>query len=450
LDGVRSTDWAPIVRQAPGADGVSQRRSEPSPTRSLCHHLVMVTGTLSGPAVAEEIPRRPPGGPFTRRQRSSDAALAFIVLVFEVIGVLSRAVDESGQFSLSMFGEVPAATYLLLVASSTALLWRRSRPLIALAATLTASVVWDVMGLAEGPSLAIFVSLYGVGRYITHNRTSLLAVIAAVVVVVADDLLVEREPVSVVGLSMGLVLAAWYVGRRVRGRGEYLALVEERAEFLQRDRAAEARRAVDEERARIARELHDLVAHRVSMMTVQAGAAQTVAVRDPERAIRAMKAVEDEGRGALEELREILGVLRADASQQGLAPIHGLAEIPGLVAEMREAGMDVVLSNDGVPDRLPTGVDLAAYRIVQEALTNVLKHAGPDPKAEVRVSNGNQMLEIEVTDRGAGASTLPGAGQGLVGMRERAALLDGTFEAGPRPGGGFRVMARIPSGPRPA
>ncbi len=407
----------------------------------------MVTGTLSGAAVAEEVPGRPPGGPFSRWRRASDVALAVIVLVFEVVGVLSRAVDESGEFSLSVVGDVPAATYLFLLASSTALLWRRSRPLVVLAATLMASVVWDVLGLAGGPSLAIFVALYGVGRYITDNRRSFLAVTAAVVAVVADDLLVEREPVSVVGLSIGLVLAAWYVGRRVKGRGEYLALVEERAEFLQRDRAAQARRAVVEERARIARELHDLVAHRVSMMTVQAGAAQTVAVRDPERAIRAMKAVEDEGRGALEELREILGVLRADASQDGLAPIHGLAEIPGVVAEMRAAGMDVVLSNDKVPAGLPTGVDLAAYRIVQEALTNVVKHAGPAAKAEVRISSGQQMLEIEVTDRGAGVSTLPGAGQGLVGMRERAALLGGTFEAGPRPGGGFRVRARIPVGP---
>jgi signal transduction histidine kinase len=406
----------------------------------------MVTGALSGPAMAEDLPRPPLGGPFTRWQRSADVALAAVVFLLEVVGVLSRAVDESGEFSLSMFGAVPAAIYLLLVASSTALLWRRSRPLIVLAATLIASVVWDVMALADGPSLAIFVALYGVGRYVTDNRSSLLAVTGALVAVVADDLLVEGEPVSVVGLSMGLVCAAWYVGRRVKGRGDYLALVEERAEFLQRDRAAAARRAVDEERARIARELHDLVAHRVSMMTVQAGAAQTVAVRDPERAVRAMKAVEEEGRGALEELREILGVLRADASQQGLTPIHGLAEIPRLVAELRGAGVDVVLSDDGVPDGLPTGVDLAAYRIVQEALTNVVKHAGPAPKAEVRLSNGNRVLEIEVTDRGVGVSTLPGAGQGLVGMRERAALLRGTFEAGPRPGGGFRVMARIPSG----
>jgi signal transduction histidine kinase len=375
--------------------------------------------------------------------------LAVIVFVLEVIGILSRAVNESGEFSISMLGDEPAATYLLLAASSIALLWRKSQPLVVMFATLGASLVWDVIGLAGGPSLAIFVSLYGVGRYIADNRTSFLAVAAALVLVVANDL-IESEPVSVIGVSLALVLLAWYVGRRVRGRRAYLALVEERAKYLERERAAEAQRAVDEERTRIARELHDLVAHRVSMITVQAGAAQTVAVSDPERALRAMEAVEKEGREALEELRQVLGVLRADGERDGLVPLHGLADIPDLVAEMRGAGIDVSLSIEGVPAGLPARVDLAAFRIVQEALTNVVKHGGPDPRAEVRLSSDDQMLIIEVTDRGSGVSTLPGSGQGLAGMRERAALLGGAFEAGPRPGGGFQIMARVPLEPRPA
>lgn len=411
--------------------------------QSLCHHLVMVSGTASGPASPREDPTRPRGGPFTLWPHVSDAVLAAIVFVLEVAGILGRAVDESGEFSLSMLGDVAPATYLLLAASSIALLWRRSRPLIVLGATLTASLVWDVIRLADGPSLAIFISLYGVGRYVEEDRTSILAVASALIVVVADDL-IEGEPASSVGLSLGLVFLAWYVGRRIEGRREYLALLEERAEYLERERAAEAQRAVAEERTRIARELHDLVAHRVSMITVQAGAAQTVAASDPERALRAMRAVEEAGREALEELRQVLGVLRADGEHEGVVPMHGLADIPDLVAEMRRAGMDVSLCNDGAPDHLPTRVDLASYRIVQEALTNVLKHAGPDPKAEVRLSGADQMLDIEVTDRGSGVATLPGSGQGLVGMRERAALLGGAFEAGPRPGGGFRIMARLP------
>lgn len=408
------------------------------------HHQVMVTDTTSDPSVPREQPTSPGRGPFTIWPRSSDAGLAVIAFVLEVIGIIARAVNESGDFSISMLGDVPAATYLLLAASSIALLWRRSWPLIVLGATLTASVVWDVIGLADGPSLAILISLYGVGRYVEEDRRNLLGVAAAVIVVVADDLMIEGEQLSVVGLSIALVLLAWYLGRRVRARREYLALVEERTEFLERARVAEAQRAVDEERARIARELHDVVAHRVSMITVQAGAAQTVAVSDPERAARAMAAVEVAGREALEELRQVLGLLRGPDEREGLVPVHGLKDIPDLVADMRSAGMDVSLSNEETPDVVPARVDLASYRIVQEALTNVLKHAGPKSEAVVRLSSEDRFLNIEVTDSGSGASTLPGSGQGLVGMRERATLLGGTFEAGPRPSGGFRVIARLP------
>lgn len=402
----------------------------------------MATGTSSGAAVPyeESTPRHL--GPFIRWPRSSDAVLATVVFVLEVIGILVRTANESGEFTLSMLGDVPAATYLLLAASSVALLWRRRRPLIVLLATLTAGLVWDVIGLAYGPSLAIFVSLYGVGRYIADTRTSLLAVAAALILVVADDV-IEGESVSVFGFSLAVVLVGWYLGTLIKGRREYLALVEERAEYLERAQAAEAQRAVDEERTRIARELHDLVAHRVSMMTVQAGAAQTVAASDPARAVRAMEAVEQAGREALDELRQVLGVLRPDGHREALGPMHGLADIPGLVREMNDAGLKVSLSNDIVDD-VPAKVDLATYRIVQEALTNVVKHAGPDPTAEVRLSANDQMLTIEVTDRGSGLSTLPGSGHGLLGMRERAGLLGGTFEAGPRPEGGFRIMARLP------
>jgi signal transduction histidine kinase len=403
----------------------------------------MVTGTSSGGAVPPLGPTRPRQGPFTRWPRASDALLAVIVFLLEVVGILGRAADEAGTFDLSMLGDVTMVTYLLLAVSSIALLWRRDRPLAVLATTLIASLVWDVSGLAGGASLAIFISLYGVGRYVDDQRTTLVAVAAAMGLALADDI-VEGEDVTVMVASVAVVAAAWYVGRRVRGRGAYLALLEERAEYLEREQVAEAQRAVDEERTRIARELHDLVAHRVSMITVQAGAAQTVALSDPERAIRAMEAVEEAGREALDELRQVLGVLRSDDDRKGLAPMHGFAEIPGLVEDMRDAGMDVSLSSTGDPCDLPAKLDLASYRIAQEALTNVLKHAGPDSEAEVRLSTDDGMLTIEVTDRGSGDTTMPGSGNGLIGMRERAALLGGTFEAGPRPGGGFRISARLP------
>jgi signal transduction histidine kinase len=300
-----------------------------------------------------------------------------------------------------------------------------------------------VSGLAGGPSLAIFISLYGVGRNVNDQQTNLLAVAAAMGLAVADDL-VEGEDLPVMAISVAVVALAWYVGQRVRARGAYLALLEERTVYLEREQVAEAQRAVDEERTRIARELHDVVAHRVSMITVQAGAAQTVAFTDPERASRAMEAVEEAGREALDELRQILGVLRAEGDGEGLVPTHGFEDIPSLVASMRDAGMDVSLTSNGTSRDLPARLDLASYRIVQEALTNVLKHAGPNAEAEVRLSADDGMLIIEVSDRGKGATTLPGSGNGLVGMRERAALLGGTFESGPRRGGGFRISARLP------
>ncbi|MGD2043675.1 MAG: sensor histidine kinase [Acidimicrobiia bacterium] len=375
---------------------------------------------------------------------AADAGLAVLAFVLEVVGILARAVNESGAFSLSMLGDIPVATYLLLAVSSVALLWRRNHPLAVLAATLTAAMVWDLLSLANGPSLAILISLYGVGRFVEEDRTNILAVVAAMIITVADDLLIEGEDASVVVLSLGLVFLAWYVGRRMEGRREYLALLEERAEYLERERVAEAQRAVTEERTRIARELHDVVAHRVSMITVQAGAAQTVAVSDPDRAVRAMEAIEGEGREALEELRQILGVLRSEGGGTDLLPVHGLADIGDLVAEMSSAGMEVSLFNDVDPGDIPAQLDLASYRIVQEALTNVVKHGGPAPRAEVRISSDDEALTIEVTDNGSGVSMLPGSGHGLAGMRERTALLGGTFEAGPRPQGGFRVIARLP------
>lgn len=157
-----------------------------------------------------------------------------------------------------------------------------------------------------------------------------------------------------------------------------------------------------------------------------------------------MEAVENAGREALQELRQVLGVLRADQPDEALGPMHGLTDIPGLVAEVNDAGMDVSLVETVTLHAVPAALDLASYRIVQEALTNVRKHAGPDPTAEVRITTDERFLAIEIADRGRGAPTSSGTGHGLVGMRERVALLGGTFEAGQRPGGGFRIFARLP------
>jgi signal transduction histidine kinase len=207
-----------------------------------------------------------------------------------------------------------------------------------------------------------------------------------------------------------------------------------------------------------------VVAHRVSLMTVQAGAAKAVAAEDPEAALRAMGAVEEAGRQALAELRHLLGVLRPETDIDGLGPQPGLADLPRLVEQIRGAGVDVWLATDGVPAELPARVDLFAYRIVQEALTNVLKHAGPGAHTEVRLGADRSGIVLEVVDDGfadKGSESAGGrqpldsdrrsrSGHGVVGMRERALLLGGTLEARPRPGGGFRVVAHLPTGGEPA
>ena len=249
----------------------------------------------------------------------------------------------------------------------------------------------------------------------------------------------------------GLIMAAgWWLGDGARRRQEAVVTAQQRAAELERAREELARRAVTEERLRIARELHDVVAHRVSLMTVQAGAAKTIAADDPESASQAMHEVEKAGRQALDELRHLLGVLRPEADVEALGPQPGLANVPRLVEQFRAAGLDVSLTMEGAQIDLPARVDLSAYRIVQEALTNALKHAGPSARTEVHLSTDNHHVAIEVLDNGRGVTILPGSGHGIVGMRERALLLRGSLHVGPRPGRGFQVVARLPIRDEPA
>jgi signal transduction histidine kinase len=214
--------------------------------------------------------------------------------------------------------------------------------------------------------------------------------------------------------------------------------LEARAERLEREREENVRRAAAEEQARIARELHDVLAHNVSVMVVQAAAADDVFESQPDRAREALRAIERTGRAALTELRRLLGAVRTTE----LAPQPGLAGLDVLVEGVRAAGLSVTLQVEGELDDLPAGLDLSAYRIVQEALTNTMKHAGASV-AEVRVRRTPDGVELEVVDDGAGPVG-NGHGRGLIGMRERASLVGGEVEAGPQPGGGFRVKATLP------
>ncbi|MDH2430685.1 sensor histidine kinase [Sphaerisporangium sp. TRM90804] len=245
--------------------------------------------------------------------------------------------------------------------------------------------------------------------------------------------------------------AVWVIGRSVRLRRAYLAELVDRAERLERARDADTRAARAEERSRIARELHDVVAHHVSVMTVQAAAARKVLDTRPEAAKDALVAIEELGRTAMREMRGIVGVLRTDGEAGELAPQPGMGDLPGLVDQMREAGLRAQLWMEGERRALPPGIDLAAYRLVQEALTNSLRHAGPAARAWVTVRHEPGMLLVQVEDDGRGRGAERPArgpdhrpGHGLVGIRERVALYGGILRIGPRQGGGFEVRARFP------
>ena len=236
----------------------------------------------------------------------------------------------------------------------------------------------------------------------------------------------------------------WLAGFTLSGRAEREADLELRASILEDEREAEARAAVEAERARIARELHDVIAHSVSIMTVQAGAARLLLAQDPEQAREPILAVEETGREALAETRRLLGILRSDMSEADLEPQPGMASLETLVARTRRAGLPVELTVEGDAVKLTPGLDLAAYRVVQEALTNALKYAGP-ANAWVTVRYLRDALELEISNDGHSPERQNGSGgHGLAGMRERVSLYGGSVEAGPHPVRGFVVRARLP------
>ena len=292
--------------------------------------------------------------------------------------------------------------------------------------------------------LAGALTFFSLGAH-AEDRPSLVSAGIGVLALWSTVLLGDDIDPQSFGFSAGLIVATpWLVGRSTRARAQRLVLLEEKAR--QRERVA-----VGEERARIARELHDVVAHSVGAMVAQAQGAGRVLDRDPERAREALAAIERTGRNALDEMRRSLGVLRRTEADAPLAPQPGMDALAALVAQARDNGLQVELVTEGEPAPLPAGVDLSAYRIVQEALTNTLKHAGP-VRTRVAVRYGGEELELEISDDGglpgrAPAPPSAGGGQGLVGMRERVALFGGDLEAARRPEGGFLVRASLPIAP---
>ncbi|MFI0451763.1 sensor histidine kinase [Actinomadura sp. 6N118] len=423
------------------------------------------TGLAAGSGTGSGVGSRRFRGPFTRWPRATDAVLA--VLAFLVFVLVQDGHGDDLVFR--PLRDLNLAALPVFTAAAAALYWRRRAPLAALSVTL---IAWALLLPTTRTLIGVpvLVALYSAGRYSSeeHSLPADLfrpsswrgtAGVAAAVALVTIDLHTDAAPWGESVFGIVVMVGMWYIGRGLRLRDRHAARILD-------EQAAEASRIVAEERTRIARELHDVVAHRVSVMTVQAGAAKAMAEHAadgpiPEQALRAMGAVEEEGRQALAELRHLLGVLRPDNGSDGPEPQPGLADIPRLADQIRGTGIAVTLSMDGLSSGLPARVDLFAYRIVQEALTNVLKHAGPGAQAEVRLSSrrvgtGNEIV-IEVRDDGRGTTALPRTGDaqngtrghGLVGMRERALLLGGTLDAGPHPAGGFEVVAHLPTGGEP-
>jgi signal transduction histidine kinase len=353
---------------------------------------------------------------------------------------------------------------LLILAMVVPLVFRRAHPVGAFAAVVVAGAVQVlVLNRPTSADFAVLIVCYTLAAY-TPRRVSLhglaICLLGAAVAVVrwhpthASDRLVAMGWSAL--LLGSLVLAAWLLGDSIRWRRGFYQALEERAARLERERDAQAQVAAAAERARIARDLHDVVAHNVSVMVVQADGAAYALDSSPQRAREALGAISATGRRALAELRSLLGVLRDSAGPgAALAPQPGLEQLEELVVEARAAGLPVSLTVEGAPRPVPQGEALAAYRVVQESLTNARKHAGPGATATVRLRYAEESLVISVTDDGRGASVpvsgeLGGAGHGLAGMRERVELYGGSVRSGPRDGGGYEVVAQLPLALEPA
>jgi signal transduction histidine kinase len=360
----------------------------------------------------------------------SDAALAIALAGF----VVSDVFTSGDYLTASKAIYVPAGLLMTLP-----LAWRRRAPL-PVAAVVMGALVFESLAVGSAPTqdaplVGWLLAIYSVAAHCDRGAALVGGAVslgAGLVWMGIDDFFF---PVVVFG-------GAWLAGRMVRQREVHARVVEERSAALDRERLANARAVAAEERAQIARELHDILSHSVSVMVVQAGAERMAQGSDRAATGETLEAIERTGRQALAEMRRLLGMLRVGGEPPAHAPQPTLGELDELVAQVREAGLPVELHVEGEPTALPLGVAVSAYRIVQEALTNVLKHAGP-ARASVVVRYAGRELELEIADDGRGSASV-GAGHGLVGMRERVALYGGDFDAGASNGGGFVVRARLP------
>jgi len=375
--------------------------------------------------------------PASRPVRQGDLALALVLATFGVV-----------ELWLVDVGPKPIAVPATLVAG-LALYWRRVAPLAVAVAVFGAVAGESLLGVSldrpDSPLLVALAAAYAVAAYrdLRIALAGMAIALAGIWIGVAGQ---STNNHSDFAFTAVVVSAGWLVGRGMHGRVTQATALVERAQRLEQEAEADRAAAITEERRRIARDLHDVIAHSVSVMVVQAGAAEDVFERDPAAVLEPIRAVQETGRGALVEISRLLGLLRDDGAELGLTPQPRLEDLPELVAQTEAAGLPVELSIEGTPRALPLGVDLSVYRIAQEALTNVRKHsAGSEARVLLRYSD--DAVEVTVENDGVAVTNGHAGGHGLIGMRERVAVFGGTLDAGPLRDGGFRVIARLPVRP---
>lgn len=380
------------------------------------------------------------------RPPPSDILLA---VALSLPAVVSFALEGGGPAE----GRAPWVGWPLLALIFIPLAWRRVAPSLTISCTGLSTAAWFMLGTTDpsGASAvvptAVMVAMYSVAAYGSRVDGIVSMLITQFFVAVSILSVMSRDDnVSVYNLVVNvlLFLGIWALGDRTRVRRDLVEQLTARAQQAEQSRELASDLAVADERTRIARELHDVIAHTVSVVVVQAGAGRRVAARDPGGAEAALASIESIGREALSDLRRMVGVLRDEAPGEDLTPQPTLADVPDLVDRLAAAGLPVTLRFDGQQRALPPGIEVTAYRIVQEALTNVLRHAGVVRAVEVTIGHTGDAVTVTVADdgRGPAADGLPGSG--LVGMRERVGLYKGNLEVGGRPGGGYRVRATLP------
>ena len=339
-----------------------------------------------------------------------------------------------------------AAAVPLEILLAITLAWRRQFPLVVVVAVATIATIETIAGVPLDqpivPLIAAVIATFTVAAHRPLRPAS--AGMVLMIGAIGTQTLAQHKGLGNFLFGLIFVGGAWVASRIVYSRTRENVALQAQTNRLAEERDASTAQAAAAERGRIARELHDVIGHSLSVMVVQAGAAERVIAREPARAEEAMRAVQDTGRQALSEMAHLLGILREDGEELGFVPQPGISDLPALVAQTRSAGLPVELHIEGEQHPVPAGVELSLFRIVQEALTNARKHAGP-AHATVLLRYGPDAIEAVVSDDGHGSANGSGGGHGLVGMRERARLYGGALQAEPGPNGGFVVRVSMPN-----